>query len=286
MSANKISVGHEMKAKVVSELAEKIKNKKTLMIISIKDLPSKQFQEIKKKIRGDVEVKVAKKNIFVRTIKALRKESALKLESHINENCAFVLSDIDGFELAGILAQNKNPVFAKAGQIAQEDIEIKKGPTDLIPGPAISEFGALGIQIAVEGGKIAVKNSKVVVKDGEVIKENVASMLQKLNIQPFEVGLNPVAIYDIVSEKTYEDINIDFDVAKESLISASGKSLGFAQKIVYYCKETIGYFLGKANAGGEVLGKLSPVENVEEVSEENSVEEEIKEKNVEEKKDG
>ena len=34
-------------------------------------------------------------------------------------------------------------------------------------------------------------------KKGEAINENVASILQKLNIQQFEVGLEPVAIVDI-----------------------------------------------------------------------------------------
>ena len=38
---------HETKAKNVKELADKINNSKTLMIVSIKSLPSKQFQEIK-----------------------------------------------------------------------------------------------------------------------------------------------------------------------------------------------------------------------------------------------
>jgi len=280
--ANKISLGHELKAKTVNELAEKIKTKKTLMIVSIKGLPSKQFQEIKKKVRGKADVRVAKKNILVRVLKEFGKESILSLEPYVNENCAFVFSDIDGFELAGILAQNKNPIFAKVGQIALDNIEIKEGPTDLVPGPAISEFGMLGVQIAVEDGKIAVKRSKVIVKEGQEIKENAASMMQKLNIQPFEVGLNPTAIYDVESEKIYTGIKIDSEEAINSLVEGAGKALGFAQKIIYYCKETIRYLLAKANADGEVLGKLSPVEEVKkEVPAEEINEEKVEEKNEE-----
>jgi len=281
MSANKISIGHEIKAKMVNELAEKIKTKKTLIIVSIKGLPSKQFQEIKKKIRDKAEIKVAKKNILNRVLKKFGKESILLLEKQIKENSAFVFSDLEGFELAGILAQNKNPIFAKIGQVASDDIEIKEGPTDLMPGPAISEFGALGIQIAVEDGKIAIKKSKIIVKKNEEIKENAASMLQKLNIQPFEVGLNPVAIYDVRSEKIYTEIKIDSEEARDSLVDCVGKALGFAQKIVYYCKETIGYLLAKANAEGESLNKLQPVgekkEETNNITEESSEDEKKKE---------
>jgi large subunit ribosomal protein L10 len=274
---------NKMKAKAVNDLAEEIKKAKTLMIVSIKGLPSKQFQDIKKTIRDSALVRVAKRNIMTRVLKELGNEAALGLEKYIKENSAFVISDIDGYELAGILATKKNPIFAKAGQIAPNDIEVKEGPTDLVPGPAISELGALGIQIAVEDGKIAIKASKVVVREGKEISAAVASLLQKLNIQPFSIGLDPVAVYDVKEGKIYTEIKIDPEGAVAELKSAAGKALGFAQKIVYYCKETIGYLLAKANAGGEALGKLEP--SIEEKSAEKAEEAKEESKEPEEKKE-
>ncbi|MBT4135798.1 50S ribosomal protein L10 [archaeon] len=271
-----------IKAKQVTELVNKIQSSKTLMIVSIKGVPSKQFQDIKKAIRDSADVKVAKKNIMLRTLEGLGKESAKELESHIKENCAFVLSNIDGFELAGLMNKKKTPVFAKAGQIAPDDIEVQDGPTDLVPGPAISELGALGIQIAVEDGKIAIKAPKVVVTEGGVISGEVASLLQKLNIQPMTIGLEPVAVYDVETEKIYTNIKINPEEVAMELASAAGKSLGFAQKIAYYCKETIGYLLAKANMEGEGLSKLQPVEEVKEESVEDSKDaEEVKEESAE-----
>ncbi|MFA5173754.1 MAG: 50S ribosomal protein L10 [Candidatus Pacearchaeota archaeon] len=255
MGAEKFLITHENKAKLVKQLTEKINKSKTLMIVSIKGLPSKQFQDIKKIIREHGEVRVAKKNILVRTLKAFGKESILELEPFVTENCAFIFSDLDGFELAGILNKNKTPLFAKAGQIAVSDIEIKSGPTDLMPGPAISELGALGIQISIENGKISIKQSRVVVKTGEEIKANAASMLQKLHIQPFKIGLEPLVVYDTTNEKVYTDIKIDSEGIANELKLAAAKALGFAQKINYYCKETIGYLLAKAQAHGKALAK-------------------------------
>ena len=60
-----------------------------------------------------------------------------------------------------------------------------------------------------------------------------------------------------------------------ALASAAGKALGFAQKIAYYAKETIGYLLAKANANNQALSKLAPKE--EEKKEEKPAEEEKKE---------
>ncbi len=264
----------EKKIQEIKKLAEQILKSKTLMIADIKGLPSPQMQSIKKELRGKAVVQVAKKNIFDRTIKELKKESALKLLDYIKENCAFIISDLEGFELASILSENKNPVFAKAGQIALEDIKIEEGSTDLPPGPAITEFGVLGIQIAVEEGKITVKKEKTLVKKGNEIKANIASMLQKLDIKPLEIGLNPIVLYDVQNGEIFTDIKIDKKQTIANLKNTAGRALGFAQKIVYYCKETIGYLLAKANLNHQALSKFIKVSNTQAQSSEESKAEE------------
>ena len=47
----------------------------------------------------------------------------------------------------------------------------------------------------------------------------------------------------------------------------AGKALGFAQKIVYYCRQTIGYFLSKANSHANALSNLQPKEKTAEEKE-------------------
>jgi ribosomal protein L10 len=252
-SEYKNSKNNPKKGKAVQELTEKIKKSKTLMIVSIKGLPSRQFQDIKKSIRDHASIQIAKKNIFLRSIKEMKKDSINGLEPYVTESCAFAISDVEGFELAGLIAKKKTPVFAKAGQIAPMDIEVKEGPTDLVPGPAISELGALGIQISVENGKIAIKSPKIVVKQGKIINEATCAVLQKLAIQPFSVGLECVAVYDIEKEKIYTNIKIDEEAAVKELGEAAAKSLGFAQMIAYYCKETIGYLLFKGTIQAKAI---------------------------------
>jgi large subunit ribosomal protein L10 len=243
-----------LKEKSVKELSDKIKKSRTLIIASIKNLPSKQFQEIKKSIRKEAYVQVAKKNIMNR---ALEKSNISGLNEYIISDCVFVISDLESYELAAKLAKKKTPVFAKAGQIASEDVEIKEGPTSLVPGPAISELGALGLQVSVENGKISIKKSKVVIKNGQAIKENEASMLQKLSIMPFKVGLNINLAYDIPTNKIYTEIKIDSDEYIKELKEAASKALGFAQQISYISKDTIGYLLAKANSHNIVLEKFN-----------------------------
>ena len=246
----------KLKEKEIKNLAELILKSRSLIIAGIKNLPSKQFQEIKKSIRNKAIVKVAKKNIMIRTIKFIGKESIMNLENYIHSDCTFVISNLEGFELAGLLSKKKTPVFAKAGQLAEEDIEVKEGPTELVPGPAISELGSLGLQVSVQEGKIVIKKTKIVIRKGEAINQNAASLFQKLNIQPFKVGLDIIAIYDVEKEKIYTNVKIDSESYAQELRIASSKALGFAQKISYYCKETIGYFLAKANLNYKSLNKF------------------------------
>ncbi len=264
----------ERKLETVKKLVELIKNNNIVIIASIKNLPSKQFQNIRKKLKGKAEVIVVKKRIILKAIENVGK-SLGELKDYIQEDSAILFSKLDAFELAGFLAENKNLIGARAGQVAEEDIIIEEGPTDLPPGPAISEFGNLGIKIAVEEGKIAVKEKKVIVKAGEEVSEAAASVLSKLDIKPFKIGLEPIAIYDGKAGKIYIDIKIDKEKTVEDIKIAAVKALGFAQKIIYYCKESIGFLLRKASLNAITLEKLQN-QNTDDKIQENKVKEENK----------
>jgi len=263
------------KIETAKKLVELIKNNDTVMIASIKNLPSKQFQSIRKELKNKAEILVVKKRVMLKALEMSEDESIKKLEGNVCEDSAVLFSKEDAFALAGMLADNKNPIKAKPGQEANEDIVVNEGPTGLAPGPAISELGALGIKIGVEDGKIAVKEKKVIVKAGEKISENAAAIMAKLDIIPFEIGLEPLAVYERKSGNIYTNIRIDKKKTIEDLRISSMKALGLAQKIVYYCKETIGFLLAKANAEAGSLSKLTPAEKKKEenIQQENKSEE-------------
>jgi large subunit ribosomal protein L10 len=236
----------ELKKKTVKELVELIKKKKTFLIVSIKGIPASQFQEITKKLRDKVTIKVPKKNLILRALETSGDENTKSVEGKINENVAILFSDMDCFDLAAELVKNKSPAKAKAGQEAPEDIEVPAGPTDLVPGPAISELGAVGIQIQIEKGKISIKEAKIVAKKGEKISSAVADVLSKLDIKPFSINLVPLAGYDSQDKKAYLNIDINIEKTIADLKTAFGKSLPFAVEIGYFSEDTIKYLIQKA----------------------------------------
>lgn len=279
----------EYKKKIVSELSELIKNKKTILIVSIKNLPASQFQEIGKKLRGKAIIKVPKKNLIFRAIDSTENEKVKELKNQIDDSVAILFSDLDCFELASDLMKNKSPAKAKAGQEAPEDIEVQAGPTDLVPGPAISELGSLGIQIEIKEGKINIKEPRVIAKEGEKISSNTADVMNKLDIKPFSIGFIPLSAFDTEEGKLYLEINIDVEGTLNELKDSYGRALGFAVEIGYVTEDTVKVLIGKAGMHEKVLENLEDKpkeEKVEESAEEPKDEEkskETKEDKVEEK---
>ncbi len=258
-----------IKKGTVKELTNLIKEKRTILIASIKNIPASQFQEISKKLRGKAIVKVPKKNLIFRALENSEDEKLKKIEEQIKDNVAVLFSDMDCFELAGELVRNKTPAKAKAGQEAPEDIEISAGPTELVPGPAISQLGALGIQIQIDKGKITIKEAKIIAKKGANISSGAADIMNKLDIKPFSISLVPLAGYDSHEKKLYLDIKIDREKTLEELKRAFGKALPFAVQISYISNDTIGFLIQKAARHEKAIEKLTKrQENTPEVNSE------------------
>ena len=252
----------EVKLKAVKEFENLIKNKKTILVSSIKNIPASQVQEISKKLRGKAIVKVPKKNLIFMGLDFSKDKEIEKLKENIKEDFAILFSDLDSFELAGELVRNQSPAKAKTGQIADKDLEIPEGPTELMPGPAVSELSALGIKIQIEKGKITIKEPKIIVKKGEKISQAAAEILNKLDIKPFKVGFLPICSFDTKEKIFYSEIKIDREGTIEQLKTFYSKALAFAVEIGYSTKDTIKFLIGKAGMHEKALEKLStPYEN-------------------------
>lgn len=236
----------EYKIKLVKEIADDIRKFRTLLIASTRGLPSSQFHEIKKNLRGRAIIKVAKKSIIIRAIDAVGKPSLGKIKEDAGADIALFFSELDPFALSGLLADNQSAARAKTGDIAPDDINVEPGPTNLVPGPAISELSSVGLKVAVEGGKLVIKLPRTIVKKGETIKENAAGVMAKLDIKPMRVGFEPIAAYDREADRVYVGIKIDRKKTYEDLIDMIRKALGFAVARGYATKETVSCFIEKA----------------------------------------
>ena len=274
------------KLEAVEELTNLIKESRSIVIVSVKDLPSSQYQQIKKKLRENAEIKVVKKNIINKAIDNIEKGSIKNLKKYLKEDIALIFSKLDPFELSAILSKNKSAARAKIGQEVPEDVEVEAGPTELIPGPVVSELGGLGIPFAIEDGKINIKQSKVILKAGEKVTEAAASIMSKLDMKPMSVGLEPLLAYDAKEDKIFEDIKIDSEALIEEMKTLSGKALAFAVSIAYACKDTIKFLIARAKSHEDALSELIKEAEPKEEKVEEKEEKPAEEKKEEEEKPG
>ena len=252
----RISTVSEAKKKLVKEIALMMKRNRTVLLASSKGLPGMQFHEIKKKLRGAAELKVAKKSTIIKAIEATEKGAIQNLKNYLQSDYVLLFSDIEPFELSSMLMDFQSSRRAKAGDIAPEDIEIEPGPTELVAGPAISELGSVGLKVKVAEGKLEIIKGVTVAKKGETIKPNVASVIGKLNIMPMKVGFLPIAAYDGKEDKIYTNLIIDKAGTLEKMRELIRRALGFAINVKYPTEKTIRYFIAKAAAEEKALARL------------------------------
>ncbi len=246
----------EKKVKSVKELAGLMDKYNTVLVGSTMNLASAQLQKARKVLREKSVVKYAKKSVALRAIDASKKEGIDKLKAQVTESPTLIFSNEDPFDLATVLSENKFPARAKAGQLSPKDINVEAGPTDLLPGPIISEFGAVGIKAGIVGGKIAIKAPKVIVKEGEKITSAVASILMKLDILPFEVGLETPIAYDSKNNKVYTGIKIDKAGTLAELTGLFATAYQFAIQVGYPTSENISQIIVNVGREGNALQKV------------------------------
>ncbi len=244
------------KVKEVEKLIKLIKEKNTVLIASIKNIPGSQFQEIVKKLRGKAVIKVPRKSLMSRAIDSAGEE-VKGLKNYITESVAILFSDLDAYDLAGELVKNKSPSKAKPGQEAVDDIVIEEGPTELVPGPAISELGAFGIKIKIDKGKINIAESKVIAKKGEKISQGAAELMSKLDIKPFTIGFIPLSAFDNAEKKLYIEMKIDREGTVKELKESFAKALTFAVAIGNANEDTIKLLIAKAGSHERALSALT-----------------------------
>ncbi|MEK6845016.1 MAG: 50S ribosomal protein L10 [Nanoarchaeota archaeon] len=278
----------ELKTRELENIKELISKYDTIAIGDLTNLPSSTLQRLRKKLQDKMFVRVTKKSLISLAIEQSNKNLSGLQQSLENSIPVLILSNEDPFKLFKLIKENKSSAFAKPNQLSPRDIIIPAGPTNFPPGPIIGELGAIGLQTGVEQGKITIKKEKLIVKENEIIKQEVASVLAKLDIKPIEIGLNLVSVYK--DNIIYNRDLLDVDEAKylEELRLANSQAFLLAEKIGFISRENVKILLQKDYLLALRIGKKLNIEVNTEIKqkehrkEEVQVKEEVKEHKKEE----
>jgi len=244
----------QAKKQVVQKIKDFAKTYPIIGILNMENLPAGSLLNMKKQLRGKVELVMTRKTLLQIGLKDLKLQNGEKLIEGLKGMPALMFTKENPFALYRIIKKSKTPAAAKAGQLAPRDIVIPAGPTPFTPGPVISEFAALGIKAGVEGGKVAIKQDATVVREGQPIEAKLASMLQRLGVEPMEIGLDLACVYEkgIIYPKSVLDI--DETKFMQNLMGAAGGAFNLACEMTYTTHDTIETLLGKAFREAKEVG--------------------------------
>ena len=230
----------------VKELSKWINKYPTVAICNLEEIPTKQLQLIRNKLREHVHLIVSKKSIIRRALEAADNKKAVELAEYVNGISGLLLSDLEPFKLYSILKKNRSPAPAKAGQEAPKDIIIPAGPTPFAPGPIMTQLGQVGIKPKIEGGKLVIPEDKIVVKKGEIISKPIAQILSRLDIHPMELGLDLQIVLNNIDIYKKDILDISEEEYINKLKAAFSEVFNLSMNAEIVNNITVPYLLRKA----------------------------------------
>jgi large subunit ribosomal protein L10 len=237
----------EKKKAILHEIKVSIEKYPVVGIVDMHNLPARQLYQIKQQLKGKAVIRMVKKKVIMLALEQSKRSGIKQLEEKIQNQPALLFSEANPFELAHTIAKSVSKAMAKAGDIAPDDIVVPAGPTNLPPGPAIGELQKVKIPAGVEGDKIVVKKETRIAKEGEEISAEIADAMAKLGIEPMEISLNLLAVWDSGTVFDKDLLFIPPEHYVDQLKSAYSNAFNLSLNIDYVTADTVPLLLSKAH---------------------------------------
>jgi len=236
------------KSRVVKKIVKLMKDYPIVGAVNMENMPAGALAKMRGQLREQCTILMTKRRVmkFAFEEVASEKKGILDLVPHLKGMPALLFTKENPFSLYKFIKEKKTSAPAKGGQEAPEDIVVKAGPTPFAPGPVISELGAIGLKTQVVDGKIHITEDNVVAKAGEEISGDLAGMLLRLGIEPMEIGLDLVAVYEDGVIYDRKVLNIDEEAFAADLSNAARWAFNLAVEAGHFTKETVNVLIPKA----------------------------------------
>lgn len=235
----------EWKKKDVKEI-EEMAQKPVVGIITLKGLPAAQFQEIRKDLREEADIKVSRKTLIKRAFENSGREGIKELEKHLEGPCGIISSEENPFKLYKSLEEKKSRSRAKVGKEVEEEVKVPEGPTSLQPGPILANLQKAGLPAQIKEGKIVINKDTVLLEPGDEITEEIAAALNTLDMKPLEIGIEPKALLEEGTVFTPDQLHIDVEETLQNLAAGHQQAINLSVESGYFTEESIEIMIPKA----------------------------------------
>ncbi len=251
----------------VKQITDVLTQKPVIGLVEISGIPARQLQQMRGNLHGKAIIRSSKNSLILRALDdASKKVKGIEqLKDNLNGQTAIIATDMNPFKLYGKIKSTRTMAPAKGGEIAEHDIEVKKGDTPFKPGPIVGDLQKAGIPAAIQQGKVVIKKDKVIVPSGETIPREVAQMLTRLEIYPIEIGMNLQAVFEDGNIFKEDILDIDVDEFIGKMKTASSDAFNLAVETGWLTTETVQPLLMKAYQNAYTLAMEQGLINKETV---------------------
>nr|XP_027198060.1 25S rRNA (cytosine-C(5))-methyltransferase nop2-like [Dermatophagoides pteronyssinus] len=230
MSAIPASGAKRVKKQVYfARLKELVHSTTRLFIVHADNVRSKQFAQIRYALRGKATILMGKNTMIKTCIRSILSEVPVyeKFLPLVAGNIGIVFCHEDPKEIKKIIAQYKVPAPARQGAIAPCDVFVPPGGTGMDPGQT-SFFQSLGIATKIVKGQVEISNEVHIITKGSKVTASQATLLSKLNIQPFTYGLECLTVFDDGETYPADALDISEEDIRSYLLNAISQTASLA----------------------------------------------------------
>ena len=238
------------KRDTVAHLEAMINSGSTLAVIDIHGVPAGSMIGMRDSLRGDMEIKVAKKQLMRIAWKNAGLEEAdleTLFESAV-QPAIVSTSKMNSFNLFTELKKTEAGRAAKPGDIAPHDIIVEKMDTGMPPGPIVGELNSVGIPAKIMKGSVQIQKTTTVLSAGDVFEGDMGMMLSKIGINPIVTGLKLCGALEDGVVFAPETLDIDYEQFESNLVSYAAGAFNLACNIAWFTKQTMPTLLAKASS--------------------------------------
>jgi large subunit ribosomal protein LP0 len=211
----------EKKAEYFNKLVHLLQDYRKILIVLCDNIGSAHMQRIRKSLRGKATLLMGKNTMMRKAIRLHLNENPdwEGILPYITGNIGLVFTNAGDLQsIRDICLESKVPAAAKAGIKAPSDVIVPKGVTTLEP-TKTSFLQALNIASKINKGTIEILQDVNLIKKGDKVGSSEATLLQMLDIRPFEYGLQLIAVYDTGCVFEAEILNMtDADILSKFVI--------------------------------------------------------------------
>jgi len=174
-------------------------NHPNALLVGVDHVASKSMQDIRMELRGKATVLMGKNTMIRKGLQMGHERhpdaGMDTLRSAVKGNMGFIFATnctLD--DIREIIQKHRRAAAAKSGQLSPVDLNLPSGPTGMDPSQT-SFFQALNIGTKIVKGQIELASEFPILKIGDKVSPSAAVLLTKLNIKPFEYGMEVEQVY-------------------------------------------------------------------------------------------